>query len=63
MGNLAKQLSGQGQLQVFKKGGMVESKEPKREERREAKMTPAQRRKAEKAEAYACGGSVKKGKK
>ena len=63
MGKLAQQLGGQSQVKVYKNGGLIESKEPKREERREARMTPKARAKVEKAEMYACGGSVKKGKK
>lgn len=50
MGSLAKQLGGQSQVKVFKKGGLVEKNEPKAEERREAKMSPKVRAKVEKLE-------------
>jgi len=60
MGKLAQQLGGQSQVQVFKKGGMVESKESKREEKREAKMSPKARAKVEKREGHKCGGKVGK---
>ena len=62
MGKLAQQLGGQSQVKVFKKGGIVESKEPKAEERREAKLSPKARAKVEKAEKYCGGGMIKKGK-
>lgn len=42
------------------KGGPIEKKEPKREERREAKLSPKARAKVEKAEMLKCGGKVKK---
>ena len=60
MGKLAQALGGQSQsqIQTKKKGGMVESREPKSEERKEAKMSAKGRAAAEKAE-YACGGRVK----
>lgn len=50
MGKLAQQLGGQSQVKVFKKGGLIEKNEPKKEERREAKMPPAARAKAERKE-------------
>lgn len=59
MGKLAQQLGGQSQVKVFAKGGLIEKNEPKREERREAKMSPKARAKAEKAEGHKCGGKVK----
>lgn len=63
MGKLAQQLGGQSQVKVFKNGGIVEKNEPKKEERKESKMTPKARAKAEKverAEGMKCGGKVKK---
>ena len=65
MGKLAQRLSGQSQsqIQTKKKGGVIESREPKSEERREAKLSPKARAAVEKAEAFKCGGSVNKGKK
>lgn len=54
MGKLAQQLSGQSQVKVAnvkgKKGVKVESMEPKREERKEAKMSPKMRMKKERGE-------------
>lgn len=38
-----------------------EKKEPRREERREAKLPPGARRKVEAKEKFGCGGKVKKG--
>ena len=57
---LAKYYGGQSQQKrPFKKGGLVEAREPAAEERRESKMTPLARAKAEKAE-LKCGGKAKK---
>ena len=61
MGKLAQQYGGQSQVKAFKKGGVVESKEPRREEAREAKMSAKARAKVEKSEGHACGGRIKKG--
>ena len=41
----------------------VESKEPRREERKEAKMSPKARAAMEKKEGFKAGGKVKAGKK
>jgi hypothetical protein len=59
MGKLAQQLGGQSQVKVFAKGGLVEKNEPKREERREAKLSPKARAKVERVEKHKCGGKVK----
>lgn len=59
MGTLAKQLGGQSQVKCFKKGGLIEKNEPRSEERREAKMSPKARAKAEKFEGHKCGKGKK----
>lgn len=62
MGKLAQKLGGQSQsqIQVKKGGGMIESREPRSEERKEARMSAKARAGFEKREAMKCGGKVKK---